>query len=836
MLGIKLKNSHKKAVIFVLLVLLLCSVGMVLSYSIYYHDMKEQLEGKSISEDVFYGISSALVEGNYILNNEVFEETDRAYVLQEYSGDQFDLLRKYMDYEVFDWEGNPLLGRNEKSTITKLNRQEDTPYVFRASFTFQEDGELSDIQVSGMKLDERTQYRLEQDLLQIQLSDTQWRSISSPKEVQVVYGMTEESLDEYIGGDGSTNYLSVHELMENSAFCGIVAAFTVITALAAIFISMRLDYSIGEYRLFKVPFEGVLCVFLLLLSLAYYPAKIVWLTIGQGLIPDSSLYNNIISGAVNILMWFIIFAVVFWGVVCLTAIFKMKREYWKQRTLCARGIRWFKSGGNEYGEKVKRGAGGIWSKLKGFCKKQYNGLTHMDFTDKTNKMLIKITAANFVILVGLCTLWFYGILGLIIYSIILFVFMKKLADDIRGKYKLLIHEANQLAKGDLDTPLTYDMGIFNPVQEELKKIQSGFKRAVEEEVKSERMKTELVTNVSHDLKTPLTAIITYIDLLKNERDENKRKEYTEILERKSLRLKVLIEDLFEISKAASKTVTLDFMQVDISGLLKQVELECDSKIKETDLDFRWKLPEQKVVLWLDSQKTYRIFENLIVNITKYAMPHTRVYIEVYDSGQQVTITMKNISASELNFNTDEITDRFVRGDSARNTEGSGLGLAIAKSFTELQHGELKISTEADLFKAEITFRKRGEYAAGGDTPDMAVQEEKMPKSGQTQDDLWDGQPGKENVTVPDKGITDAWDMENRKSSGIDKYVVENHSSQMPYPAALEEPVPSGDGSGGMDSMLNRDSPLKGGSHSSGPETGEDISGKWGYHLVKQEDK
>ena len=228
---------------------------------------------------------------------------------------------------------------------------------------------------------------------------------------------------------------------------------------------------------------------------------------------------------------------------------------------------------------------------------------------------------------------------------------------------------------------------------------------MEEEVKNERMKTELVTNVSHDLRTPLTAIITYTDLLKNETDEEKRKEYIDVLERKSLRLKVLIEDLFEISKAASKNVTMHYMKVDIVDLLKQVGLENDSKIKESSLEFRWKLPDHKLVMWLDSQKTYRIFENLIVNITKYAMPYTRVYIEMTETENSVRISMKNVSAAELDFDVDEITDRFVRGDASRNTEGSGLGLAIAKSFVELQHGTLKISTEADLFKADIVFPK-----------------------------------------------------------------------------------------------------------------------------------
>ena len=296
-------------------------------------------------------------------------------------------------------------------------------------------------------------------------------------------------------------------------------------------------------------------------------------------------------------------------------------------------------------------------------------------------------------------------LALIIYSVILFLFLRKYVKDLQEKYKLLLKSTNELAEGHLDAPIEGDIGLFNPIQDELKKIQKGFKKAVDEEVKNERMKTELVTNVSHDLRTPLTAIITYTDLLKNEKDEEKRNEYIEVLERKSLRLKVLIEDLFEISKAASKNVVMHFMKVDIVDLIKQAGLENDSKIKEANLDFRWKLPEHKLVMWLDSQKTYRIFENLIVNITKYAMPYTRVYIEMTEQENSVHISMKNVSATELNFDTEEITDRFVRGDTSRNTEGSGLGLAIAKSFIELQHGTLKISTEADLFKADITLPK-----------------------------------------------------------------------------------------------------------------------------------
>ena len=224
------------------------------------------------------------------------------------------------------------------------------------------------------------------------------------------------------------------------------------------------------------------------------------------------------------------------------------------------------------------------------------------------------------------------------------------------------------------------------------------------EVKSQRIKTELVTNMSHDLKTPLTAIITYVNLLKNEKPtEEQREEYLQILERKSLRLKSLIEDLFEFSKANSQNITLNIMDVDIMNLVKQVAFEMSDKINEAGLDVRMNLTEEKIILPLDNQKTYRIYENLFGNIAKYALTGTRVYVNGFRIGNTVVITLKNISAQEITVDSSELTERFVRGDQSRNTEGSGLGLAIVESFVELQGGTMELEVEADLFKVTITF-------------------------------------------------------------------------------------------------------------------------------------
>ncbi|HIV86741.1 MAG TPA: sensor histidine kinase, partial [Candidatus Pygmaiobacter gallistercoris] len=258
--------------------------------------------------------------------------------------------------------------------------------------------------------------------------------------------------------------------------------------------------------------------------------------------------------------------------------------------------------------------------------------------------------------------------------------------------------------GELETRVEEDLGIFNPLKEELAQVQSGFKEAVETELKSRSLKTELITNVSHDLKTPLTAIITYVDLLKDDTlSPEVRSAYVETLERKTRRLKQLIEDLFEISKAASGNVNLSYERVDLVQLLQQVGCELGDKIEASGIEFRWRLPDHPVYLQLDGQRSCRIFENLIVNITKYGLPRTRAYLAVDEQPDRVVVTLKNVSAQELDFDPQQITERFVRGDRARNTEGSGLGLAIAKSFTELQGGTFEILLDGDLFTARLSW-------------------------------------------------------------------------------------------------------------------------------------
>lgn len=272
----------------------------------------------------------------------------------------------------------------------------------------------------------------------------------------------------------------------------------------------------------------------------------------------------------------------------------------------------------------------------------------------------------------------------------------------------IIEGADKIKNGEVNHKIEIKgNNNFTVLAENINNISQGLDNAIEAKVKSERMKSELITNVSHDLKTPLTAIINYIGLIKKEENiqPDYLKDYVNILDKKSKRLKLLIDDLFEASKASSGNISFNIEKLDINQLLKQSIGENEEKLTKSNLDIKLKLPEEKVYINCDGKRMYRVFENLLSNISKYSLENTRVYIETKVVDDNVYIYMKNIASYELNFEADEISERFKRGDLSRNTEGSGLGLAIAKDLVELQQGEFNIEIEADLFKVELIFKK-----------------------------------------------------------------------------------------------------------------------------------
>lgn len=279
-------------------------------------------------------------------------------------------------------------------------------------------------------------------------------------------------------------------------------------------------------------------------------------------------------------------------------------------------------------------------------------------------------------------------------------------------WMLSLHElkkaGKELAKGNSDYKVD-TRGMFGQAKEHgenLNSISEGVKRAVDERMKSEHLKTELITNVSHDIKTPLTSIINYSDLLCKEETENEKiREYAEVLHRQSGRLKKLIEDLMEASKASTGNVEVAPETCDVGVLLTQVMGEFQQRMEEQELELLIKQPENPTIILADPRLLWRVMDNLINNICKYSQKGTRVYATVEEKSEQVIITFKNISKYALDMEPDELMERFIRGDRSRHTEGNGLGLNIAKSLTELQGGTLKLSVDGDLFKVLLTFPK-----------------------------------------------------------------------------------------------------------------------------------
>lgn len=272
--------------------------------------------------------------------------------------------------------------------------------------------------------------------------------------------------------------------------------------------------------------------------------------------------------------------------------------------------------------------------------------------------------------------------------------------------RMLQKGGEKLARGDFSSPIDtkYLIGDFKRYGQELNDVQSGLEQAVQEQMKAEHLKTELITNVSHDIKTPLTSIVNYVDLLKKEDIPSpEAREYIAVLDRQSHRLKKLTEDLVEASKASSGVLNVDLQPTDVNVLFSQIEGEYQERLAACQLTLVTQPPAPGTVIRADSRLLSRVMDNLVSNICKYALPSTRVYVVSTLSREAVTISFKNVSRDELNISPDELMERFVRGDASRHTEGSGLGLSIARSLVQLQGGRFDLAIDADLFRADITF-------------------------------------------------------------------------------------------------------------------------------------
>lgn len=714
-------NYFLSAIVYILVIM--TSIGLVASYP-RISKLANEKEKPSYFED--YNFQMDLYKGSFVLYKDLLEKEQNKDIpadeifFKEYKGysekdmTDYSFIKRNINYEIGNW--NKVLKRElknldyyivDKKTNTFSSNTEkklsdlilnednkevlndlDNYYGYYMVIDYNEYGEISINKIKGAS----------ENVISTFL-DFQWKNLingdsdfvlSNPKNITIVYGVPNDL--KYV--DRISNYING---ADSYAYENIILFYVLIAYILIMFISLVIPFRkskdiIGVKNFIKIPFELNIIIMPAITSLLALSPNIVYETVNNEWVKESLVrvgipfvFTNSILIIGNIAYWFVLLITAFTSVVLIKYIFnKGLKNYIKENTIIYKIFRL-----------IKR----IWAKI-------YDEVTNIDLNDKSNKIIIKILAVNFIALAFMSIIWFLGVGAAIIYTVFLYFVLRKYFNDIRNKYQILLEATNKIAEGNLDVTIEEELGVFEPLKDELQKIQKGFKNAVNEEVKSRRMKTELISNVSHDLKTPLTSIITYIDLLKDENiSEENRKLYLDTLDRKSQRLKNLIEDLFEVSKATSKNIQLNIVNVDIVSLMKQTQFELSDKIEESSLKFKWNFPGNKVIVPLDSQKTFRVFENLLINIVKYSMQNSRVFIDIIDGNEEVYVTLKNMSANEIDFTAEEIVERFARGDKSRNTEGSGLGLAIAKSFVELQGGTLDIEIDGDLFKVVLKFKK-----------------------------------------------------------------------------------------------------------------------------------
>ncbi|MCC0657001.1 sensor histidine kinase [Clostridioides sp. ES-S-0123-01] len=713
------------------------------------HNMKEEQEGKMIQPSKLF-LSEETI--NYIKNTSkeksAYEGSETYYTDESINADfneKFDEWESFINnssknlkYYLVDKENNfELFNENkelkaldttkndtskeesdkkqpQETTMNDEERQEKIKnikanYRFYLVMNFDKDGKVNIVDSYGVDQKIISQMLLSKSKEDLMETDLDGNSISyklSPiKNKTLVYAIPKvisqdnsyRSYNNYgmiYSSDDISRYINN---VENNSYYKISAMIIKIIISIVVIVAVAFPYRkskelLGFEIITRIPLELLFIAIVIIQSIvALYPTDIISNTLNgnyvEYLIKNdiSGKMANILVSSMNLIYWFVIFSIIFVFIVLLKHILNVGiKEYFVKNTLTGMFLKWFKKS----------------------SKVVINQVRMTNLKEKPNKTIAIILAVNLLIIVIMCSMWFFGIILALIYSIVLFKVLSDYSKKTIREYNQLLDVTKKISDGNLEANMEDDLGFFNPIKDELGNIQSGFKKAVDEEVKSQKMKTELISNVSHDLKTPLTSIITYIDLLKDENitDEN-RKMYIDTLDRKSQRLQHLIEDLFEVSKVNSGDVHLNIVNVDIISLMKQTLLELDDKIAESSLKIKNNFSSEKIILPLDSQRTFRVFENLIINISKYAMPNSRVYIDILETDRQVNIMLRNMSATEIDFSVDDIMERFVRGDKSRNTEGSGLGLAIAKSFVELQGGKMKIDIDGDLFKVTITFNK-----------------------------------------------------------------------------------------------------------------------------------
>lgn len=731
--------EYKKRLVKILMILILLgsSIAMFLLSENYANQRESRIDASRIQREVGYNLNWQ----NIFINNEIQTSQGDFQPINYYfrwtntlSDNQKQIIEDNFRYEIDAWKDNnqslfqdlqyqaydtnnpTITCSNTKTNLEQLidNDTINSKYQWYVVFEFNDEGQLSvpkGTKINGW-LNEYQSFcenfsnnlgSINGDNDNIVYQD--YCQYSGPKNLKIIYAipktLPEDSALRWYLNTSRNHYDYMETLIPYTLI------IITIVVLIMMFIPVRLLENIQ-------PFESLKKIKIIFLILIYLVTIYFWLWFMMQII-QNTLNGNfafylrqrgaygaayIFVPMFNILGWIIMFAYIMYFVFYVKyALITGLTTFFKTHSL-------------------------IYS-LYRYCRQMIKNLTKLDLEDQTNMTALKAGAISTIVIEAMlltiylmnhswlryywnfATVVISALLPSLIIGALVTVVVKKMLMTVRKDYVVLLEATQKLSQGKFDDKIDSDLGMFDSLKNEFNAINEGFKEAVNKEVSSQKMKTELISNVSHDLKTPLTSIISYIDLLKTPHlDEDQRQEYLDVLERSSLRLKTLIEDLFEVSKVNSGNIQLDLMEIDVVALTKQILFEYKDKYEDNHLIIKESYPSHKIMCLLDSAKTYRILENLFNNIYKYALPFTRVYIDIFEDDKTVTLAFKNISEGEIPANPEELTERFVQGDKSRKTDGSGLGLAIAKSFTEVQNGIFRIEVDGDLFKTYVIFNKQ----------------------------------------------------------------------------------------------------------------------------------
>ena len=436
----KLKNNNKRGNLLTVIVLLISSVGMLLFYPAFSSYITDQDQKEMRKEEQMLDMLDPILDGNYLLYNEISNETESSEVIEEYGNSRFGLMKKYMKYGIFDESGTAMLTSDE--SVKQLPEEFDgDTYALCVRFSFDVDGDISDIQVGGTAYDKNLQFTAEQWLYDNSVYSAA-SYISTPSEVQIMYAMTEQNLEAYLEQYETSNdmyaYMYVDELMQQPSFNWSVLIFTVFSAAAAFLIPQYKKRALEKDAIVdprRCPLEIAFIIGLCLMACVRALAIMIWNTCSHKFIQIFSAsygenLNDAISLAANAVIWFVYFTVVYWLAGCVREIFVLKKSYLRERSLCVKFLLWLKNGGNSMTEEIKKLVLGCWRTFKAFCRHQYEALLHIDFRDNTNKTILRIVLLNFAVIFVISMFWMYGIWVLIIYSVVLFIFLRKYLNKV----------------------------------------------------------------------------------------------------------------------------------------------------------------------------------------------------------------------------------------------------------------------------------------------------------------------------------------------------------------------------------------------------------------------